>query len=811
MITAESLVVEIATRVDKARSDIKGVGNDFDTSANTVQNATRRIEAATTKATATIERDSARIANAQRNVARQYADIGAQLAGGQSPFLIAAQQAPQLADALADTGGKAAKVASFFAGPLGASLLAVGSILGATLVPALLSAGDASNTMSDAQADLKNYVDLTTGAINRQVTAVERLAAAQARQGAIEQQTNAYMTARSRAVGAVRDASSVSNPVLAASEVMDPRSAFDDPIKRRLRDLVSEYNAGRRSIGDFGIAVRQAVGDRPEYRELVKVVTAQSAAATDATRSVNKLRAEQALLTGTATAQQKALLGVGQATAGLIEKQVALATATTGLERARAKLALVEERGRTIQAGDAKALGQYRTDLTAAQNAVNAAEAAEKGATKAKRDHAAATREAAKAERERIKNLREAARAERDMIGLRSDLLSSKSDITSDSRLQDEYTRQRIRLDQQGQTSRLDEQRSLGELSQQEYSERKKLIDQITENRLLLVNRNETVRTSNEELAAAQARIGNNRELLEAQTSLARSARERAMIQNQLLDLAIEERRLAAQRIIDLATQGKASKEEGAIAQGTLDILPQVQAAGRRAISQQNMTPGQSYLSSLPGTAEEINDAIEGIEARGLDKLNDGLTDAIMGARSLGDAFSNVADQIISDLVRIAIQQAIIKPLAGLLFGADMATGGISGLVGSLVSGIFGGGRASGGPVSAGTTYLVGERGPELLRMGAQSGTVVPNHAITNLSGIAGSALRPPAQQPVVIKVEADEGRMFVPRVRAISGQVSVQTLQAGAPQIVSAATAQARREAPMAVANYQRLGTATR
>lgn len=38
--------------------------------------------------------------------------------------------------------------------------------------------------------------------------------------------------------------------------------------------------------------------------------------------------------------------------------------------------------------------------------------------------------------------------------------------------------------------------------------------------------------------------------------------------------------------------------------------------------------------------------------------------------------------------------------------------------------------RASGGPVAAGGTYLVGEEGPELLQMGASGGNVVPNHAL---------------------------------------------------------------------------------
>lgn len=803
-VTAESVVIEVAARVDKAGADMRKLDGTFSSTTNSMKEATRSLEASVDRAAATIEKDSARIANANRNVGRQLSDITAQLAGGQSPFLIAAQQAPQLADALTDTGGKAAKVAAFFSGPLGAALLGVGTIVAGTLIPALLSGGDATDTMSDAQADLKNYLDLTTGAINRQTTAVERLAAAQARQGAIEQQTNAYLTARRRAVGAVQDAGSISNPVLNASEVMDPRSALDDPIKRRLRELVAEYNAGRRSIGDFGIAVRQAVGDRPEYRELVKTVTAQSAAAVDATRNVNKLRAEQALLTGTATKQQKALLGVGQATTSLVEKQVALATATTGLERARAKLALVEERGRSIQAGDTKALTQYRAELTAAQTAVNAAEAAEKATTQAKRDHTTATRAAARAERERIKDLREAARAERDLIGLRSDLLSSKSDLTSDSRLQDEYSRQRIRLDQQGQIGRLEEQRDLGSLSRREYDARKQLVDEITANRLLLVNRNETIRAANEQLAAEQARIGNDRELLTAQETLARTAGERAAIQNQLLDLAIEERRLAAQRVVDLAAQGKASREEGAIAQATLNALPTVRAVGQRTIARQNMSSGQGYVDSLPRSASEINEAIESIEVRGLQQLNSELTEAILGAKSLGAAFSSVADQIIKDLLRIAIQQLIIQPLATSLFGG---AGGVAGAALPLVGGLFGGARAGGGPVAAGKTYLVGERGPELLRMGGQPGTVIPNHGLPEIGGQNMSVARP-TQQPVVIKVQAEEGRMFVPRVTAISRNASVEIVAAGTPAILDAAAARARKEAPRAVLYYQRNGT---
>jgi hypothetical protein len=64
--------------------------------------------------------------------------------------------------------------------------------------------------------------------------------------------------------------------------------------------------------------------------------------------------------------------------------------------------------------------------------------------------------------------------------------------------------------------------------------------------------------------------------------------------------------------------------------------------------------------------------------------------------------------------------------------------GGLGGIFSGIVSGItgffssiFGGGRATGGPVSAGRFYRVGESGPEILGMG-QNGFIHPNSGGSN-------------------------------------------------------------------------------
>lgn len=58
-------------------------------------------------------------------------------------------------------------------------------------------------------------------------------------------------------------------------------------------------------------------------------------------------------------------------------------------------------------------------------------------------------------------------------------------------------------------------------------------------------------------------------------------------------------------------------------------------------------------------------------------------------------------------------------------FGLTSLSKTLSG-VGSSISGFFGGPRASGGPVSGGSSYLVGERGPEMF-VPSGSGTIIPN------------------------------------------------------------------------------------
>jgi len=84
-----------------------------------------------------------------------------------------------------------------------------------------------------------------------------------------------------------------------------------------------------------------------------------------------------------------------------------------------------------------------------------------------------------------------------------------------------------------------------------------------------------------------------------------------------------------------------------------------------------------------------------------------------------GGKLSDVVKGLGMDLARMMFRNMVTAPLAGLL------SGGIFDFLGK-----FGGGRASGGPVSGDSAYLVGEQGPEIFVPGL-SGSIIPNHALS--------------------------------------------------------------------------------
>ncbi|WOD19842.1 phage tail tape measure protein [Paraburkholderia kirstenboschensis] len=148
-----------------------------------------------------------------------------------------------------------------------------------------------------------------------------------------------------------------------------------------------------------------------------------------------------------------------------------------------------------------------------------------------------------------------------------------------------------------------------------------------------------------------------------------------------------------------------------------------------------------NYMDSAHNMAAQTESAVTNVAKS--------MEDAFVSFATTGKLnFKSLADSIIADIVRMQAKAAISGlfnmaiSAAGSYFGNGLATFGANVQSGNsldnLVNNTGGWGtvpaRASGGSVDAGTTYLVGEKGPELFNPGT-SGTIIPNHAITSSSG----------------------------------------------------------------------------
>ena len=140
-------------------------------------------------------------------------------------------------------------------------------------------------------------------------------------------------------------------------------------------------------------------------------------------------------------------------------------------------------------------------------------------------------------------------------------------------------------------------------------------------------------------------------------------------------------------------------------------------------------------ITQTDGLKEKFMEIGQGIE----DGIVSGLTDAVMGTKTLAEAATGVLNNLKRKLVEVAMQRAV---------------SGIGNFFGNALSGIFGGGRksnpflggpnpfkfrsdlsptlgffANGGSPPVGRASIVGEKGPEIF-VPRSAGTIIPNNKI---------------------------------------------------------------------------------
>lgn len=151
--------------------------------------------------------------------------------------------------------------------------------------------------------------------------------------------------------------------------------------------------------------------------------------------------------------------------------------------------------------------------------------------------------------------------------------------------------------------------------------------------------------------------------------------------------------------------------------------------------------------------AEEAVSALADQAARNMQTFTASLVDAALAGEDMGDVVVSALRRIASEMITLAILKQLGESFSN-------SGSGFLQMVGKALAGT----RADGGPVSAGGTYLVGERGPELFTP-KTSGMIVPNGesmgGVTITQNIDARGADPASAANIIRAMQSLKGQMY--------------------------------------------------
>jgi len=229
----------------------------------------------------------------------------------------------------------------------------------------------------------------------------------------------------------------------------------------------------------------------------------------------------------------------------------------------------------------------------------------------------------------------------------------------------------------------------------------------------------------------------------------ARSILEQDMLKTVANQTALSKQQYA-EEAINNANALKSLQDEQALLKGKLEgneaevrLNQQIrdlktQYPGLNELEARGIAANIEVLKQQISAAEQMRQVYSDIGMTIKSGVVDAIQGAIDGTKSLGEVAANVLTNIANKLLDIAVNMSLFGAMSGTgtgggLLGGLFKSGGGGGGLGSVASNIAQyaplEGLALGGPVSAGTPYMVGERGPELF-MPSRGGSIIPNNAL---------------------------------------------------------------------------------
>lgn len=294
--------------------------------------------------------------------------------------------------------------------------------------------------------------------------------------------------------------------------------------------------------------------------------------------------------------------------------------------------------------------------------------------------------------------------------------------------------------------------------------------------------RERDIQLAKEALDARLATLTNDRDLLRAQGDLADTREQRRAIELRLLDLAYQQERAELDAVI---ASKDATAAQKAIAQQRRDILDQLQGAEAAGINRRYESPLERYRRNQNATSTQ--DQVEELVGQELDYVRDGIRDSI--TKRLG-----IKDPLLSGIIEMFIQKAIIGPITDALLSGIGGGGGVIGAISGFL-GFAGGGSMTIGGRGGSDRNLLSLNGRPIANVSRGETLSVGNKTLGRSGG--GATI---VQQITIDARNSVTPDGFAREILAITGQQAIHAA-AGMGQTVI-------KGVPTRLAQFQRDGT---
>lgn len=382
-----------------------------------------------------------------------------------------------------------------------------------------------------------------------------------------------------------------------------------------------------------------------------------------------------------------------------------------------------------------------------------------------------ANSEAERLERARLERARNDAAFAQDLARANEELLQVRNELNVSTEAQADLQLQQLELERARLVATIESEVTQGRYTRAQADQLLALNEQIATQRAQNIRARREDQLAQERVAMTQENLRGEQELesLRGRMTETRNAQRESALRQ--LDISYQIERAELDRLISSQIIAESQRKQARLARDRLDERYQLE---RQGLEREHESPGARYLRDIRRGRAEMSDAVEDIEVRALQTLNDELAETVVRFLDLGGVAGRVLNQILGDLIRIAIQTQLINPIAQRLFGgaSSISAPGLGGSKGAgiaaaaeLLSGLFGsfgGGKAGGGSVQPGKWYMTGERGPEPF-IPKVPGTIIPNHMLGRGGG---------GRQQVDVRVSLDNEMLRAEVVKTSMGVV---------------------------------------